>query len=160
MSAATIAEVEDARMLQEPADDRAHPDILGEPRHSGPQCAYATNDQVDFDAGLRCAVKRFDHLSLKQGIHLGDDMRALATLGKLDFVLYRGQHAGVQCERCLPDIGQLGRLAQAGQLHEYRVYISADTFVRGHQAEIGIKARGAGMIVAGPQMDITPQPHA
>src|SRR6266853_3919517 len=74
-----VEEVEDARVLEEPSDDRAHAYVLGQPRDSGPQRAYAAHDQVDFHPGLRRPVKRLDHPGFDQGVHFCDDVRALPS---------------------------------------------------------------------------------
>jgi hypothetical protein len=42
-----VGEVEDARVLEEAADDADHPDAVARARHARPQAADAADDQVD-----------------------------------------------------------------------------------------------------------------
>ena len=49
---ATVREVEQSRMLEEPADDADHPDAVAYTRDAGTQTADATHDEVDFHARL------------------------------------------------------------------------------------------------------------
>ena len=49
---AAVAKKEDAAVLQVAADDGADADPFAEATHAGTQGAHATDDQVDFDAGL------------------------------------------------------------------------------------------------------------
>src|ERR1044071_270135 len=73
-----VEEVEDARVLEEPSDDRAHAYVLRQPRDSGTQRTYAAHDQVDFRAGLRSPVERLDPLGLDRGFHFRNDVPGLA----------------------------------------------------------------------------------
>ena len=43
---AAVPELVHARMLEEPADDRAHLDSIGHPRHTGPQAANSAHDEI------------------------------------------------------------------------------------------------------------------
>ena len=60
-------EAEDARVLEVAAQDRAHADPLGQPRHAGPQAADAAHDQVDLGARLRRLVERVDQRRDRRG---------------------------------------------------------------------------------------------
>ncbi len=44
---AVVVEIVDARVFQEPADDRAHLDVVGDARNAGAQGADAAHDEVD-----------------------------------------------------------------------------------------------------------------
>src|SRR5262249_56240838 len=48
---AAVLEVEDARVLEEAADDRAHADVVREALDARPQRAYAAHHQVALYAG-------------------------------------------------------------------------------------------------------------
>ena len=54
------AEPVDPRVLQEPAEDRAHPDVLRQPGHARPERAHAADQQIDCDAGGGGTVERVD----------------------------------------------------------------------------------------------------
>src|SRR5438445_8152836 len=56
------AEVVDPRVLEEPAEDRADPDVLGQPRHAGSDRAERAHQQVDTNAGDGRAVQGVDRL--------------------------------------------------------------------------------------------------
>jgi hypothetical protein len=57
---AAVGEAEDPRVLEELADDRAHPDPLGETSHPRAERAPGPDDQVDLDALLTRPVERLD----------------------------------------------------------------------------------------------------
>ena len=57
---ADVLEGEDARVLEEAAESAAHPDVLGQVRHSRAQTADAAHPEVDRDAGRRGLVERLD----------------------------------------------------------------------------------------------------
>ena len=56
------------RVLEEAADDRAHPDGLRQPGHAGAQRADAADQQLDRHAGLRGLVQRVDDLLVDQRV--------------------------------------------------------------------------------------------
>lgn len=60
-------------MLEEAADQRAHPDPVGHPGHAGPQGAKAADDQVDLGPGAGCRVQRLDDFRVDEAVHLEDD---------------------------------------------------------------------------------------
>ena len=53
------------------------------PGTPGRKSTHAANDEIDFDAGLRCRIERFNHAGLEQGVHLGDDVGRAAGRGVL-----------------------------------------------------------------------------
>ena len=70
------AEPEDARVLEEPADDRAHGDALGHAGNAGAQAADAAHDDVDARAGDRRGVELVDDLRVDERVHLHRDHAA------------------------------------------------------------------------------------
>ena len=70
------AEAVDARVLEEPADDRAHADRLRQPGHARAQAADPADDEVDLTAGVRRVVERVDHLGVDEAVHLHHDAAA------------------------------------------------------------------------------------
>ena len=83
-----------------------------------------------FTPGLRGRVERRDDLGLEQRVHLGDDARRLARLGDAALRCWiAATTALVQRERRLPQVLQLARLAEAGELLEHLVHVGADLLV-------------------------------
>src|SRR2546430_16090601 len=68
-----VAEREDARMLEELADDRADANALRETWHARSQRAHAADEKIDLGAGLRGRVQRVDYLLVDQVVDLDDD---------------------------------------------------------------------------------------
>jgi hypothetical protein len=67
------AEPEDARVLEEPADDRAHPDVLREARDLRAQAAEAADHQIDRDSRSRGPVEGVDDFGIGQPVGLEHD---------------------------------------------------------------------------------------
>jgi hypothetical protein len=88
------AEAEDARVLEEAAHQRAHPDPLGQPGNARAQAADAAHQPVDLDPRRRSPVEGIDQLGILQRIDLEHD-------------------AAVRRLHLLPDLRERGR-AQAG----------------------------------------------
>ncbi len=86
-------------MFQELAKHGAHPDILGQARNAGPQCAGPAHDQFDPGAVAGCLVQGLDDLWLQQGVHLGDDQSLAASLGVLAFAADGFEQRRVHGER-------------------------------------------------------------
>ncbi len=154
---AVIAEPVDPAVLQETADDRAHPDVVRDAGHPGAQGAGAAHDQVDLHAGLRSGIQRADHLRFVEGVHLGDDPPGAPAGRQPRFALDPLQQARVQGEGRLQQALELHPRGQPGQLLEQQVHIVADIRIGGDQAQVGIRACGAAVIVAGTQVDIAAQ---
>ncbi len=130
-------------------------DRPGTPR---PQRADAAHDQIDLHAGLRGLVERLDHLRFEQRIHLGDDARLAAGTRDLGLGADRADQIRVQREGRLPQVVQRVGPAQSGQLLEHFVDVGADLLVAGEQAEVGVEAGRARVVVAGAQVHVAAQP--
>jgi hypothetical protein len=82
-------------------------------------------------------------------------MRALAAIaGDLGLGLDAGDDVRLQRERRLPQVLQRARLAQAGELLEDLADVTGDFLVGGHQAEVGVEAGGARVVVAGAEVGV------
>ena len=75
------AEAVDARVLEEPPDDRTHPDRLRQAGHPGPEAADPADEQVDLGAGGRRRVERVDHRRVDEAVHLQGDPPGRPLLG-------------------------------------------------------------------------------
>ena len=70
---AAVVEPEDARVLEEAAEDRAHADVLGQALDAGAQGADAAHPDVDLDPGDARPVERVDERLVHDGVGLDDD---------------------------------------------------------------------------------------
>src|SRR5207302_9054497 len=59
--------------LEEPSEDRADSDAVGESANRGTQTADAAHDQVDVRAALGREVQRVDELGIGEAVELHDD---------------------------------------------------------------------------------------
>ena len=128
------------------------------PGTPGAQRADAAHDEVDLDAGLRRLVERGDRLRFEQRVHLGDDRRLLAGRGRLR--LRRGsrrRHCGCSvngdCHRWV-SVRALPSPVSCLKTSSTSAVISS---LAGQQAEVGVQARGARMVVAGAEVDVAAQ---
>ncbi len=141
-------------MLEEAADDGAHADVLAHAGHAGTQSADAADDEVDGDAGLRCDVERVDDLVVEQRVHLGDDARGAAGAGVFSLAVDEGEEAVGEGERRDEQRAEVLRFGVGGEVVEDVVHGGGDGGVRGEQADVGVEARGDGVVVAGAEVGV------
>lgn len=67
------SEPEDPRVLEEPAHDRPHPNVLGQTWHTGSEAAPSPDHQVDGGTTFRSPVEGVDHLGVGQPVGLEHD---------------------------------------------------------------------------------------
>src|SRR3954453_21028758 len=67
------AELEDARVLEVPPDDRTHANRLTSARHARSDRAHATHDEVDRHASGRGTIEGRDGSGIDDGVALDDD---------------------------------------------------------------------------------------
>src|SRR5690349_17340932 len=81
------AEMNNSRVLEKAAQNRAHRDVFGESGHTWTQRADAPDDDIDADACLRRSIERIDHLLVDQRVGLESDAGVSAGLlgGDLTF---------------------------------------------------------------------------
>src|SRR6516165_8242058 len=79
-------EAKDTRMFEKPADNRLHPDAIGETLYSRPQTTNAANDKIYVHAGLTCLIKGVDNFGIDQGIAFCPNRTRLAGFHKGDFL--------------------------------------------------------------------------
>ncbi|COV38590.1 Uncharacterised protein [Mycobacterium tuberculosis] len=75
-------EMEDPRVLEEAAENRAHDDVFRNALRTWTQRADAAYHHLDPHTGSRRAVQRIDDLLINKGIHLESDA-AFAVVGTL-----------------------------------------------------------------------------
>src|SRR6185369_1731760 len=75
---AFVAEPQNPRMLQEPADDRAHPDVLRQPRYPRAQGADPAHDQIDPYPDLAGPVQSVHNVLVHNGVDLDLDPSVLS----------------------------------------------------------------------------------
>ena len=85
-------------------------------------------------------------------------MRLLALLRVSGLARDQPQHRLVQGEGRLQNLLQFSRTPQTGELLKQLMHIIADRLVAGKQTIVRVQARSAGVIVAGAQVHVTPQP--
>src|SRR5262245_21032028 len=69
----TVLEPEDPAVFEEPTEDAAYPDRLGQARHARPQSADAAGQQIHRDAGLTGVEQGVDRGLVDQGVDLDPD---------------------------------------------------------------------------------------
>ena len=151
---AAVVEVEHSRMLQKAVDDAAHADVRRQPRHPRAQAANAAHQEVDLHPGLGGGVQRLNHLGVDEGVHLGADeglalgglVRRLAGDEGKDFLseARRGHH----------DVVPLGRQGIAGDDVEKAADVAPEVGAGGEEADVGVDAGGAVVVVAGGEVDV------
>ncbi len=129
-----VAEVEDPRVLQEPADDRADGDVLAQAGNSGPQCADAAHRHVDLDTGPRRAVERVDHLLVDDRVHLQPHQAAATVALVVDLAFDAGDDAAADGVRGDQQVAVLGLPRVPGQHVEQVGQVGADVGVGRQQA--------------------------
>ena len=145
-------------MLEEAADDRAHPDVLRHAGNSRTQAADAADDEIDIDAGAGRLVERANDLGLHERVELRDDVARSAVRRVARLAPNEPEQALVQIERRLRQEVQIRRAHQARQLHEDLVDVFAERHVRRQQTVVRVRARRSRMVVAGAQVHVAAQP--
>ena len=152
-----VAEVIDAAVLEKAADHGTHLDIFRQARHARLQGAGAAHDQVDLHAVGRGRIQGADHGFVHERIDFHDDAPAPARAGDLRLVADGLDDLALQAERRQPQMVQVVRLGQAGQVDEHFVDFHGQVLVGRQQAEVRVQLGGRGMIVAGAQVGIEAQ---
>ncbi len=147
------AEPEDARVLEEPADDRAHPDVLREARDLRAQATEATDHQVDRDVGGRGPVEGIDDLGIGQPVGLEHDTAEPAGGG---LGLDRSQDLGAGRGRRDHEAPESGLDPRAGQQVEQLTHVRADVGVGGQEPNVLVRAGGERVVVAAPHVAVAP----
>src|SRR5262245_57311194 len=148
------AEAIDAAVLEKTADDRFHPDILGQPRQAWPQAADATHHEIDRNARARRLVEHVDDLGVDQRVVLDPDRGRATAAGMRDFLFDVLADAVAQRERRNRHPFEPRGLRVTGHIVENVRDVARDERIGGKEREIGVDAGGNRMIVARPDVDI------
>ena len=141
-------------MLQEPAEDRTHADVVGHAGHAGLECADAALDDVDLDAGLAGAVQSVDGLLVDERVDLDFDPGFLAGLGGVLLAADALNQAGTHGARGDQQAVEAGLRRVAAQLVEQAGQVLTDHRVAGEQAEVRVQAGGLRVVVAGAHVAV------
>ena len=150
-------EPEDARVLEEPTENRDHPNVLRQTRDTWTQATDTAHDQIDRDAGLRGCIQLINHLSINERVHLQRDAgrsrsRVLARTSTNLF-----DDLATEMHRSSPNRVKALRAGKPCQLIEEVRDVSGDLFIARKDAEVGIGASGRWVVVARADVDVTPR---
>ena len=146
-------EAVDPGVLEEPADDRSHPDGLRQPRDAGAETADATRDEVDRHAALRRRIQRLDHARVDERVHLHRDA---TTRALRRFTLDAVDHRLANVRRRDEQLAVEDLVAVAGEVVEQVGEVGAEVGVGGEQAEVFVAVRGLAVVVAGSDVAVPP----
>ena len=141
-------------MFKKSTNDGAHANVFTEAAHAGTQSAHAANDEIDLHAGLGGVIERANGFAVEQRVHLGDDARGAASAGVVCFALDEMQQ--IVCERHGSDEQRAVALflCVGCEVVEDVLNGQGNFFVCGEQADVGVEARGDGVVVAGAEVGV------
>ena len=143
-------------MLEETPDDADDANAVGEALDLRPQAADAAHDEVDFHAGLRREIQRVDDLRVHERVHLRDDARGPPRRRVLGLPLDELQEPLPHAVR-RDDQLAIHPLAREPRQHVEQVAdVRAHGLAAGEQADVGVDARGLGVVVAGAEVHVSP----
>src|SRR6266849_6244373 len=157
---AAIVEVVDASVLEKTSDDAHDADVLGEPGEARPQTACIAYDEVDLHAGACGTIKSARDVSVLEGVYFELNqaaanrvprLQAHLALDSIEQSLLEKSRRGQELAVFAP-----GPVTGSQEIEQLR-QVAADRVVGGEQTEIGVEARGAGMIIAGADMSVAAQ---
>ena len=148
------AEADDARMLEEAADDALDPDVLRQPRHARPQAADAAHHQVDPHARDRRLVELADHPVVDERVHLGPDLAFAAGPGVGDLLVDQPDQRLADAVGRQRQLLQPGRPGVAGHEVERLGGVAPERRVAGEEGDVGVDAGRDRVVVAGAEVAV------
>ena len=140
-------------MFEEAADDGADADVSDSPGTPGRN--MQTPRTMRSMSTPACGAWYIgDHLRFDQRIHLGDDAALAPAAGDLGLSPDGGDDVRLQRERRLPQVLQGARPASPVSCLNTSLTSLGDFVVGRHQAEVGVQAGGARMVVAGAEVGV------
>ena len=155
---ATVLERPDPRVLEELADDRADPDVLGQPGEPRLDGAPGADDHVDADARLRRPIQRLDRGHVDDGVELEHDVRRPARPRVRDLPIHELEEPRTEAVRRDEQPPERVLARQAGQDVEQVRHVRTDLRATGQQPEVHVQPRRLGVVVARPDVDVAAQP--
>ena len=153
---AAVGKPEDTAVLQLPAYNTAHRNIIADALNARAQTANTAHNQINMYACGRSLVQLLDYGLVNQRVHLGDDVSLTTGTYHSNFIVNQRVNLLAQSQRRHNQLVPNRWLAVAAKQIEERRSIAAELIVRRHQAKVGIQLCGAVVIVACTQMQITP----
>ncbi len=160
-SSETRGEIEDAGVLEKTSDNGPNPNVFGTAglRSDEGSRSRERSDRSALRPAADASHRGLDQLRVLELIHLGDDARRKIGSFVRDFPLDQfhqtAPHGGWRHQQ----LRESRRVRVPGQVMEKIHDVLRNRRIAGEQPEIGIEARGAHMIIAGPDMDVTSQPR-
>ena len=142
-------EIEHPGVFKKTANDRSHADVVGQAWNLGRQHAGTPHNEINADPALPRLHQSTDQGLVRQGVHLDDNARILATAGSLGHLVNFLQHAPLQMKRRQDQLAQLGRAILTGQMAEDTIHVRSDFLIGRQIAQIRIQTRRAHVVVAG-----------
>src|SRR5918998_350793 len=151
------AEGEDAGVLQEAAHQGDDADVLAHALDAGPQAADAAHDQVYLHPGLGGLVEHLDDPRVGERVRLARYPRRLPVSGLLGLLLDAAHDALAQGHGGDEELLVLLVLGVAGEVVEEVGAVLGQLLVVGEVGEVRVDAGGAGVVVAGAEVEVAPQ---
>ena len=153
----TGAETNDARMFEEPTDDRFDADVLRHAGHTGPEAADAAHDEFDFHALVRGAIERVDDLGMHQRVQLSPDRAFAAGANVRDLLVDQLQQGLLRINWRHRDLFQIRWPRITRDKVEELAGVAAQCWIAGKEREVGVNLRGLRVIIAGAKMGVGAQ---
>ena len=141
----------DARVFEVFPDDGGDGDGLAHAGDTGAQGADPTDDQLDPHASLRSAIEGTDDGGIDEGIGFEDEVAFLTVFG---FFVNEFKEFGLDLGGGHVEVLELGVGRKAGEEVEKPCRILVEIFPVGEVAHVGVDLGGAGVVVAGRQMEV------
>ena len=154
---ATLAEPEDAGVLQVAVDDADDADVFAQALHTRAEAADAADVEANLHARVGGFVERLDHLAVFEGVHLEHDLSGLALAGTLALAADEGDETFTQAEGCHRDLLEMHEAGAAGDGIEERGGIAAEFGAASEHADVGVELGGGFVVVSGAEVHVAHQ---
>ena len=146
------AEAVDAAMLEQAPDDGDDAHVFGGALHAGNEAADSADEQGHFHAGVRRFGNLLDDLLVGDRIRLHEGHGRLASAGERDLLVEVFDQHRLDLQR--GDAQHLVVVRDVLELHvaEELDGVASECLVRRDEAQVGVKARGLLVVVAGAEL--------